>query len=171
VQEELAQLNSQLEAQGIVLSDEEYGFLTGSSGRRILSSLSQQHQQGLIIDSGAGGQYHHQHYHQHHHGHHPPHHHYHHHLPVSQEQTSSTGIEEPTPSTSQSTSMDLSPAGQIELQNRLKSLKNEFAQLIGELRRRSSIVEGIAMSFEVCVYQITTQHIIKYSFRLIGMLV
>lgn len=161
MQEELAQLNSQLEAQGIVLSDEEYGFLTGSSGRRIISSLSQQ-QPGLFIDSGAGGQYHHQHYLQHHHGHHPPHHHYHHHLPVSQEQSSSTGIEEPTPSTSQSTSMELSPAGQVELQNRLKSLKNEFAQLIGELRRRSSIVEGIAMSFEVCVSKHNTSSIIRF---------
>lgn len=43
----------------------------------------------------------------------------------------------------------MSAAGQMELQNRLQSLKIEFAQLIGELRRRSSIVEGIAMSFEV----------------------
>ena len=37
----------------------------------------------------------------------------------------------------------------LDLQQRLKSLKQEFSELIGELRRRSSIVEGIAMSFEV----------------------
>jgi hypothetical protein len=43
----------------------------------------------------------------------------------------------------------LSPAGQAHLRTRLKTLKNEFNELIGELRRRSSIVEGVPMSFEV----------------------
>ena len=41
------------------------------------------------------------------------------------------------------------PSGPIQLKNRLKSLKNEFTDLIGELRRRSSIVEGMTLSFEV----------------------
>jgi len=44
----------------------------------------------------------------------------------------------------------LTPAGQAHLRTRLKTLKNEFNELIGELRRRSSIVEGVPMSFEVC---------------------
>lgn len=42
-----------------------------------------------------------------------------------------------------------SPADQAQLRTRLKTLKTEFSELIGELRRRSSIVEGVPMSFEV----------------------
>ncbi|OXA59179.1 putative diacylglycerol O-acyltransferase tgs1 [Folsomia candida] len=41
-----------------------------------------------------------------------------------------------------------SPADQAQLRTRLKTLKTEFSELIGELRRRSSIVEGVPMSFE-----------------------
>lgn len=40
-------------------------------------------------------------------------------------------------------------AGQAQLRTRLKTLKTEYSELIGELRRRSSIVEGVPMSFEV----------------------
>lgn len=43
----------------------------------------------------------------------------------------------------------LSSNGQAQLRTRMKTLKTEFSELIGELRRRSSIVEGVPMSFEV----------------------
>ncbi|CAG7728548.1 unnamed protein product [Allacma fusca] len=51
-------------------------------------------------------------------------------------------------SVGEASSLQLSPGGHSELRTRLKSLKNEFTELIGELRRRSSIVEGVTISFE-----------------------
>lgn len=44
---------------------------------------------------------------------------------------------------------ELAAGGQAQLRTRMRTLKSEFTELMGELRRRSSIVEGVPMSFEV----------------------
>jgi len=37
----------------------------------------------------------------------------------------------------------------VHLRSRMKSLQTEFVDLMGELRRRSSIIDGLPVSFEV----------------------
>ncbi|CAL8120121.1 unnamed protein product [Orchesella dallaii] len=116
VQEELAHLNSRLEAQGIILSEQDYLSVAPCFASPGLSNLA-----SSSSSSGGGGGG----------------------VSCYADSSASTAVSNNTDEP-----LELSNAGQVELHNRLKSLKTEFAELIGELRRRSSIVEGITLSFE-----------------------
>lgn len=54
-----------------------------------------------------------------------------------------------SPTSPTGTNEALTPIQKRELQTRLQTLKSEFTQLLTEMRRRRSLVEGSAVLFEV----------------------